>query len=300
MYISIRDVILQQLSESMGEKDDLLAGLKFLDLKNLEMEFFEDGSIYLLSPIKESNKVNFSVSSERDLLLEQLDKNNINISVLLMHNDFSDIYVNRQIDWILRCMEASRLLKVKVIRLDPAMHEKGLSIGEATENATKILEKVLFELSSKEKISFGLENHAEYSNNPEFLRIIFSALKDSRIGVTLDSANFYWYGFPLDRVYQLFTELAPYTKHTHRKNIKYPVELRHKQREIGYEYLKYVSPIYEGDIDHGKLVESLKKVSYAEGLCIEDESLGSFPMKEWPRIFKKDVEFLEEILKEFG
>jgi len=159
------------------------------------------------------------------------------------------------------------------------------------------LEKVLRELSSKEKISFGLENHAEYSNNPEFFRIIFSALKDSRIGITLDSGNFYWYGFPLDRVYQLFTEFAPYTKHAHIKNIKYPAELRHKQREIGYEYLKYVSPIYEGDIEHGKLVESLKKVSYEEGLCIEDESLGSFPMKEWPRILKKDVEFLEGILK---
>ena len=299
MYISIRDVILQQLGESMGEKDNLLAGLKFLNLKNLEMEFFEDKSLYLLSPIKKSNKVNFSVSSERDLLLEQLGENGVKISALLMHNDFSDISVNRQVEWILRCIEVSRLLKVKTIRLDPAMHEKGLSIREATENAIKILEKVLLELSSEEKISFGLENHAEYSNNPEFFHIIFSALKDSRIGVTLDSGNFYWYGFPLDRVYQLFTEFAPYTKHTHIKNIKYPVELRHKQREIGYEYLKYVSPIYEGDIDHGKLVESLKKVSYEEGLCIEDESLGSFPMKEWPRILKKDVEFLEGILKQF-
>ncbi|MCD6166289.1 TIM barrel protein, partial [bacterium] len=78
---------------------------------------------------------------------------------------------------------------------------------------------------SSEDTFFGMENHGEYSNNPEFLQTVFSALKDSRIGITLDSGNFYWYGFPLDEVYQLFTELAPHTKHTHIKNISYPARL---------------------------------------------------------------------------
>ncbi len=72
------------------------------------------------------------------------------------------------------------------------------------------------------------------------------------------------------------------------------------KKMLGYGYLKYVSPIYEGDIDYGKLIESLKEVSYEEGFCIEDESLRSFPMKEWPRILRRDVEFLEGILKQFG
>ena len=297
MYISIRDEILRQLSKSMGRENDLLAGLKFLNLKNLELEFFRDGSVYLLSPIKNSNKVNLFNFSQRDLLIEQLNKNGIKTSALLMHNNFSNPSINEEVDWILKCVEASKVLKVKVIRIDPAISERGLPIREATKNVIKILEKVLSALSSQEEISFGLENHVEYSNNPEFLQIILSSLKDNRIGITLDSGNFYWYGFPLNKVYQLFLEFAPYTKHVHVKNIKYPAELRNKQREIGYEYLKYVSPIYEGDIDHRKLVESLKKVGYKEDICIEDESLGNFPIKEWPGILKRDVEFLEGMLK---
>ncbi len=289
MYISIRDAILQQLAESMGEKDDLLAGLKFLNLKALEMEFFRDGTVYLLSPERKSNKINLFNSSERDLLAEQLAKNQIRISALLMHNDFSNPAVVEEVDWIVKCIAASKFFRIQTIRLDPAIHQKGLPIRQAAEKAIKILERVLAEISPTEEISFGLENHGEYSNNPEFLRIVFSALKDSRIGITLDSGNFYWYGFPLDRVYQLFTEFAPYTKHTHIKNISYPAELRQKRREMGYRYEKYVAPIYVGDIDHQRLVDSLKKVGYAGDICIEDESLGRFPMEQWPEVLKRDV-----------
>jgi len=80
---------------------------------------------------------------------------------------------------------------------------------------------------------------------------------------------------------------------------------------MGYEYARYVSPIYEGDIDHRKLVESLRKAGYEEDLCIEDESLeedlciedeslGKFSPKDWPKILKKDAEFLKELLGESG
>ena len=298
MYLSIRDVILQQLTESMGEKGNLLAGLKFLNLKALEMEFFKDGTVFLLSPEGKFSKADLFSPSERGLLTEQLDKNQIKVSALLMHNDFGNPSITEEVDWILRCVEGSKLLKVRIIRLDPVIHQKGLPVEQAAERAVEILERVLAALPSTEGVSFGLENHGEYSNNPEFFRIVFSALKDNRIGLTLDSGNFYWYGFPLDKVYQLFTELAPYTKHTHIKNISYPADLRQKQREIGYGYEKYVAPIYEGDIDHRRLVESLKRAGYTGDICIEDESLGKFPREQWPKIIKKDVEHLGGMLIE--
>ncbi|MCD6166287.1 hypothetical protein J7K19_06235 [bacterium] len=41
MYFPIRDAILHQLGESMGEKENLLAGLNFLNLNALEMERWE-------------------------------------------------------------------------------------------------------------------------------------------------------------------------------------------------------------------------------------------------------------------
>lgn len=296
MYVSIRDAILRQLAESIGKKEDLLAGLKLLKLNSLEMEFFKDGTVYLLSPQDRLGKVNLFSSSERDMLGEQLDKNGIKISAFLMHNDFSNPATSEEVDWILRCVEAGKTLGIRTIRLDPAMHQRGLPIREAAEKAIEVLESVLTEIPPTEEISFGLENHGEYSNNPEFLQTVFSALKDSRVGVTLDSGNFYWYGFPLDKVYQLFTDLAPYTKHTHVKNISYPAEVRQERREIGYGYEKYVAPIYEGDIDHRRLVNCLKEAGYAGDICIEDESLGRFPLEKWAEVLVKDVEHLEGML----
>lgn len=296
MYLSIRDVILKQLTESIGDRGNLLNGLKFLGLKALELEFFKDGTVFLLSPEGKFSKADLFNPSQRDLLIEQLDRNQIRVSTLLMHNDFGNPSLTEEVDWILRCAEGSKLLKVQTIRLDPVMHQGGLSIKEAAERAVEVLERVLIALPSTDEVSFGLENHGEYSNNPEFFRIVFSALKDNRIGITLDSGNFYWYGLPLNRVYQLFSELAPYTKHTHIKNINYPAHMRERRRGIGYGYEKYVAPIYEGDIDHRRLVEPLKKTGYPGDLCIEDESLGKFPMREWPEILKKDVKHLEGML----
>ena len=298
MYVSIRDAILAELSKSMEQEKDLISSLKFLNLKAVEMEFSNDGSVYLLSGRGKHDKVNLFKPSERDLLGEQLDKNEVKISAFLMHNDFSNPSKDEEVDRILKCIEAVRPLGVKVIRLDPAMPKKGLPVKEAAENAIRILEKVLSKLPRDESVFLGMENHGEYSNNPEFLRIVLSTLNDPRIGITLDSGNFYWYGLPLSKVYELFSEFAPYAKHTHIKNIKYPVELRERQREMGYEYARYVSPIYEGDIDHRKLVESLRKAGYEEDLCIEDESLGKFSPKDWPKILKKDAEFLKELLGE--
>ena len=65
---------------------------------------------------------------------------------------------------------------------------------------------------------------------------------------------------------------------------------------MGYKYETYVSPIYEGDIDHRKYVDSLKKVNYTEDLCIEDESLSKYSPKEVLEIMKKNAEYLKSLL----
>ena len=126
MYLSIRDAILHQLGESMGEKENLLAGLNFLNLNALEMERWER-----LSSEGTSEKVDLFNSSERDMFAEQLDKNGIKVSAFLMHNDFSNPAVAEEIDWILKCIEVSKSFGIQIIRLDPAMRQKGLPIKEA-------------------------------------------------------------------------------------------------------------------------------------------------------------------------
>ena len=146
------------------------------------------------------------------------------------------------------------------------------------------------------EIEFAVENHGAISNKLEFLRGLYKGVGSPRLGHTLDTGNFYWYGYPLSKVYEIIEELAPVTKHTHIKNINYPQDTREQNRGMGWEYEKYVSPLSEGNIDLGRVTELLKKAKFKGDLCIEDESLGKFPPEERKSILKRDVDFLKPLL----
>jgi sugar phosphate isomerase/epimerase len=64
-------------------------------------------------------------------------------------------------------------------------------------------------------------------------------------------------------------------------------------RVPGEDWPKSAAPIYQGDIDHKKVVNILKKVGYDGDLTVEDESLGNFPAEERLGILKKDIELLK-------
>lgn len=89
---------------------------------------------------------------------------------------------------------------------------------------------------------------------------------------------------------------APKVKHTHVKNIAYPPEMREQQRPIGYEYGRYVCPIYEGDINHSIVVDILREAGYDGDLCIEDESLGKFAPEERRSVLQRDAEHLKALI----
>jgi inosose dehydratase len=151
-------------------------------------------------------------------------------------------------------------------------------------------------LAETSRVRLGIENHGGTSNRPEFLDRIFDAVGDVRIGLTLDTGNFYWYGHPLDEIYRLMEKYAQRVCHTHIKNIAYPPDKRNIRREVGWEYGKYVCPIYEGDIDHRKVVAILRAAGYNGGLAIEDESLGKFPPAKHAEILKKDADHLKSLV----
>ena len=121
-----------------------------------------------------------------------------------------------------------------------------------------------------------------------------SGVGSKRLGLTLDTGNFYWFGHPLSKVYELYETFAPRVFHTHCKSIRYPEAEREKQRPIGWEYGKYDCPIYEGDIDFRRVVKILSAAGYANDLCVEDESLGKSPAAERRAILAKEIRHLKE------
>ncbi len=146
------------------------------------------------------------------------------------------------------------------------------------------------------EVRFGVENHGRFTNHVQSLRKLLVEVDDRRFGVTLDTANFYWFGYPLSTLYELYFEFAPLACHTHAKSISYPPREREKQRQMGWEYGKYCCPVYEGDIDFARVAAIFRERGFSGDLCIENESLGRFPAEQRGAILKREVEHLRKAL----
>ncbi len=116
------------------------------------------------------------------------------------------------------------------------------------------------------------------------------------MGLTLDTGNFYWYGYPLQEVYKIILDFAPYVKHTHLKNVSYSEERRNVVRKPGEGWPKVAAPLYVGDINLERVVDMLNKAGYDKDLTIEDESLGNFPREQRAEILRKDIEFVKRLI----
>ena len=275
MYLSIRDEIVFAAGYAT-----LAEGLRDLGINGVELWVKRDDTVPAIAP--EAGKKRFSLCDENDLnaLRQQADAAGVRISALCMGNNFNAADKQAEQGWAERAIFAAATLGVPVVRVDAIMHgETHLPLEERQLIVANALTTILADTDDT-GVELGIENHGYQGNDPEFLTNLMFAVNSSRLGLTLDSGNFYWRGWPLSQVYEIFAQFAPVVKHTHLKNIAYPLEMRETQREMGYEYGKYVCPVHEGDIDHARYIGLLKAAGYDRDLCLEDESFGRFAPAE--------------------
>jgi sugar phosphate isomerase/epimerase len=215
------------------------------------------------------------------------------ITAILMSNRF-DQRPEFEVELCTKAAKAAQALGTKVVRLDTVVHDNKTSMDAFCGQMADLIQTVLAATEST-GVSFGAENHG-VANDPKFLRAMLDRVGSPRFGITLDTANFYWYGFPLTKLYELYESFAPHVVHTHCKSIKYPAEKQNAERERGWEYGNYNCPVYEGDIDFGRVVAILKKVGYSNDLCIENESLNRLKPAEEPGVLKREVDYLRSFL----
>jgi len=197
-----------------------------------------------------------------------------------------------EIAFTLKVAAAAAELGVPAIRIDVVPREIK-DEGEFLKFAVDVGRRLVKE-SSGMKVRFGVENHGGTTNKPEFLRKLLADVVSERFGLTLDTANFYWFGHPLSKLYELYAEFAPRICHTHAKSIRFPESERDKQRPVGWEYAKYCCPVYEGDIDFSRVARILRQAGFAGDLCVENESLGRFPADQRSEILKREIEYLRK------
>jgi len=227
---------------------------------------------------------------------QALAKQGLTISAFLLATNFNAEDREREIRWVTEVVCLAEALEVRAVRIDAVMRgERELSLTERVSRFAEGVKEVLANTPNSQ-VGLGIENHGLQGNDPDFLESLFAAVGSPRLGMTLDTGNFYWAGHPLSKVYAILERLAPLTKHTHVKNIRYPEETREQQRQLGWKYGEYVCPIYEGDIDHFRVVRYLRQAGYQGDLCVEDESLGHYSEEERKKVLARDVEHLKEAL----
>lgn len=236
----------------------------------------------------------YSIAKPDDVkvLADVLKKHDKKISAFCLHNHF-DENLEAELACVKMTAQAAKELGVPAVRLD-IVPRKIKDEKEFLDFAIKTGKRVV-EVSDGTDVRFGVENHGGTTNKPEFLKAMFEGVGSKRFGQTLDTANFYWFGHPLSKLYTYWTDLAPYFCHTHCKSINYPESEREKQRQMGWEYGKYCCPVYEGDIDFKKLAAILRKADYRGDLCIENESLSRFPKEQRKEILTREAAFLRKI-----
>lgn len=289
MYISIRDGIVMH-----AKYPSLAQGLRELGVQAVELNYGRDREVTALDA-SEQRRLDSPEAVRR--YKEHLDEHGVRPSAFLLATNFNQPHLEAEVGWVIGAVRAAHMLGMAAVRVDSAMSgERELPMEQRVARYVEGIKRVL-QQTADTPVALGVENHGFQGNDPEWLDSLFARVDSPRFGMTLDTGNFYWAGHPLDRVYQILEHFAPLTKHTHAKNIAYPPQMRNTQREMGYEYGKYVAPLDEGDIDHRRVARILKQAGYEGDLCIEDESLGHYTEAEQREVLRRDVEHFREVLK---
>jgi len=288
MYVSVRDGHLP------GTFGTIKAGLDAMGIDAVELHYTRQRSVTSLDlPGGTETLANRSAIDAFGYKCEGLK---IKPTSFLLSNNFGGADLDAEIEWVVSAMKAADHLGMKAVRIDAIMStEREWPLEKRISHFADCMHRVL-DATKSSNVSMGIENHGGQGNTPEFLDAVLNKVDSPRLGLTLDTANLYWYGHPLSKVRQIITHFAPRVKHTHAKNINYPADKREIQREIGWEYGQYCCALRKGDIDMKWLVKTLADAGYTGDMCIENESLGRYTMDEQKAILRDDADYLKEVL----
>lgn len=282
--VGMRDAMLGPL-----KADDCWAGLKAVGAESVEVEINEQLELPRLP--RPEGKYSLASGKEADRLSADARAAGVSVAALCMHNRFAS-RPDVEVQWTERAARAAAAIGCPVIRIDvvPEKLDRQTFLPQAADALKRIIEA-----TAELPVRFGIENHGNTTNDPDFLDELFRRVDSPRLGLTLDTANFYWFGHPLSKLYAIYERFASRVFHTHCKSIAYPEELREQQRPMGYKYSEYHCPIDRGDIDFAKVIAILRRANYRGDLCIENESLGKKQPEEAKTIVTAEIALLKRL-----
>ena len=220
-----RDAIMRPLGQN-----NCWSALRAVKAEGLEVDV--GGDLTLPSLFHPTTKYTVANAAGAERLAADAKAAGQRITAFCMHNQF-ELQPEREVECCGRLARVAQTLGVSTIRLDVVPAK--LARPEFLKVSIAALKKIMA-ATEPTGVVFAVENHSNTTNDPAFLGALLDGVGSERLGVTLDIGNFYWFGHPLEKVYELCEKFAPRIFHTHCKNIRYPAAEREKQRPMGWKY----------------------------------------------------------------
>jgi sugar phosphate isomerase/epimerase len=200
--------------------------------------------------------------------------------------------------WIGVIAEAAKELGVPAI-LVPVPGGKGMTDAAFIERGKSFLAR-LVPIAEKTGVHLALENLQLFWNRIEVLEPVLGSLPKEHVGLSHDAINMYWYGHPVNKVYEMTERVAPYVRrYCHAKNNSYPPDQKNIMRTPpGSGYGESAVSIREGDLDFHRILDLYAKAGFRGVVTIEDDSLAKHDAAGKRAVLIDDVKFLREIIAE--
>jgi sugar phosphate isomerase/epimerase len=288
MYVAVRD----DTARAAGFAT-LREALKEMGINAIELSFAADRTVASLSG---AERLPLRTPTDWQAYRSHLEQNGAIVSGLLAANNFGAADPEPEIAWCVDAVRAAEALGAPAIRADTIMRidppeDRDARIRRYTAAMRQVLDR-----TAGSNVAVGMENHGPQGNEPEFLAGVLDAIANPRLGLTLDTGNFYWSGQPLSELYNIYSRFAPRVRHTHMKSIAYPAAERERRRETGWKYGEYASPLAQGDIDFARVVKLLRQAGYDGSLTIENEAVGRLGPAERRAALVSDAAHLKQLL----
>lgn len=288
MYPAVRDAMLTNLFPALAE------GARTLGVSALELELADDLSLPRLDgpgrlPVWSPE----TIADYRAHLAAQ----GITLCAVLTARDLGVGTPAEHVPWLAQAVAIAEALGAPAVRIDPLMkREKEFGFQERVARMVTALRGIL-DRTSESPVALGIENHGLCGNSLTYLLAVLTAVDDPRAGLTLDTGNFYWRGYPCGEVMGMIRLLAPHVRHTHLKNIHFPEDQREVDRPAGWEYRACTCGLAEGDLPLGEVVAILRATGYAGAVCIENEALGKLERDDDRRaLLQSDADHVRHLL----
>lgn len=205
-----------------------------------------------------------------------LDDIGLSVSALAARNDFVLVHpeaVAQQVWRMERVCRLAPILGCDVIRTEGGAPKEDVPPERWSEAIANCLRRCL-EFAGPMGIKFALDNHGVVTNEWPVQLEVFQRVDSPLVGANLDTMNYRWFGHSVEKLHEIYREIAPYAMHTHMKD-GFGSREEYKGQALG-----------EGEVDLAWAVACLGQVGYEGVWCAEYEgpehtALGYRKCLEW-------------------